>query len=102
MTPGRNNRDSASGAAACRRFRVTGRVQGVFFRDSTRQVARRLSLTGYASNEPDGSVEVLACGSAEAIDRLAEWLSQGPPMASVDNVSSTPADEEPPAAFTIR
>lgn len=73
----------------CRRFRVTGRVQGVFFRDSTREEARRLRLTGYANNMPDGSVEVVACGTEAALDRLGKWLESGPPMASVAAVEAT-------------
>jgi acylphosphatase len=76
----------------CRRFRVSGRVQGVFFRASTRDVAVDLSLTGYAKNLADGSVEVLACGRSEAIDKLAAWLLQGPGRASV---SSVEAEAEP-------
>jgi acylphosphatase len=75
----------------CRRFRVTGRVQGVFFRDSTREEARRLGLTGYANNMPDGSVEVLACGTDAALDKLAAWLQKGPPMASVAAVEASEA-----------
>lgn len=77
---------------ACRRFVVRGRVQGVFFRASTRDVAVDLSLTGYAKNLPDGSVEVLACGRSEAIDKLAAWLLEGPRTASVSRVD---AEAEP-------
>lgn len=84
----------------CRRFLVSGRVQGVFFRASTQQLARRLELTGYASNLADGSVEVLACGRAESLDSLEQWLWQGPPQAhvvavSVEEVSHT----EPCSSF---
>ncbi len=70
--------------AAC--FRVRGRVQGVFFRASTREQALRLQLAGWAKNLPDGSVEVLAVGGAGAIDALEAWLWQGPPQARVDAV----------------
>ncbi len=73
---------------ACR-FIVTGRVQGVFFRASTRVEARRLGLRGYARNLPDGSVEVIAAGEAAAIASLAAWLRQGPPMATVATVDSS-------------
>lgn len=86
----------------CRRFRVTGRVQGVFFRDSTRSVARELGLTGYARNMPDGSVEVLACGRPRSLDRLAEWLGSGPPMASVEGVAAVDADVAAPEDFSVR
>ncbi len=74
----------------CRQFRITGRVQGVFFRASTRDVAVQLSLTGYARNLADGAVEVLACGRADAIDRFAAWLQHGPRMASVSGVDAEP------------
>ncbi len=70
---------------ACR-FIVTGKVQGVFFRASTRAQARRLGLRGYATNLPDGSVEVVAAGEATAIESLAAWLRHGPPMAKVAEV----------------
>ena len=84
-----------------RHFRITGRVQGVFFRDSTRQVAQNLKVTGYARNVADGSVEVLACGSRDAVQRLAEWLQTGPPHARVDDVESVAVDVKKPPSFTI-
>ncbi len=73
---------------ACR-FTVTGKVQDVFFRASTRDEARRLGLHGYAKNLPDGSVEVVAAGDVAAIAALATWLQQGPPMAKVATVHSS-------------
>lgn len=66
------------------RFLVSGMVQGVWFRASTRELALRIGLRGQAINLADGRVEVLACGEAGAIERLAEWLEQGPPRARVD------------------
>lgn len=71
---------------SCVRCRVSGRVQGVWFRASTRDRARQLGLTGSAVNLPDGRVEVIACGDAAAIDTLREWLRQGPELAQVDAV----------------
>lgn len=71
--------------AACR-VRVTGRVQGVWFRASTADRARALALRGYAENRPDGSVLVLAAGDPGALDELVAWLHRGPPMARVDAV----------------
>lgn len=68
------------------RFVVSGRVQGVAFRAYTRQQALALGLRGQAVNLHDGRVEVLALGEADAIDRLAEWLWQGSPLARVDEV----------------
>ncbi|MCL4781244.1 MAG: acylphosphatase [Gammaproteobacteria bacterium] len=70
----------------CRRFLVSGKVQGVFFRASTARVAEQLQLRGWAKNLPDGRVDVLALGSLAAVERLAEWLRQGPPRARVDAV----------------
>lgn len=64
-------------------------MQGVWFRDSTRQQAESLQITGYAKNLPDGSVEVLACGTDESLDRLKAWLGKGPPLAKVTGVSET-------------
>lgn len=68
------------------RFLVSGLVQGVFFRASTREQAQRLGLRGHARNLPDGRVEVLAVGEAGAVDALAGWLRHGPPQARVDAV----------------
>jgi acylphosphatase len=97
---GRTEADISS-AMKCRRFRITGRVQGVFFRDSTRQQACKLGLTGNARNMPDGSVEVVACGSEDALLRLEDWLQSGPPMASVASVESTDVDRPRFRKFTI-
>lgn len=80
---------------ASARFLVSGRVQGVFFRASTRDEARRLGLNGYARNLADGRVEVLAQGGAEALEALAQWLQHGPPLARVAEVVRAAADDEP-------
>ena len=68
------------------RFFVSGRVQGVYFRASTREQARALGLQGSARNLDDGRVEVIASGPAEALETLAQWLAHGPPAACVDQV----------------
>ena len=88
-------------ATRCVRALVKGRVQGVFFRDSTRRQARRLNLTGYAINLADGRVEVLACGDSQAIESLIDWLHQGPDMAQVTGVQTEDCNDTPPPAFTI-
>lgn len=67
---------------------VYGTVQGVFFRSSTQQEARKRNLTGWVRNLPDGSVELEAQGQSSAVDTLMEWLWHGPPDASVRRVSS--------------
>jgi len=69
-----------------RRFIVTGRVQGVFFRASTRDRATQLGLLGYAKNLGDGSVEVVVSGTASNVEVLAQWLWEGPPTAKVLSV----------------
>jgi acylphosphatase len=70
----------------CRHFRVTGRVQGVFFRSETRRKATELSLTGWVKNLADGNVELIACGEPENLKKLESWLWQGPPAAEVTDV----------------
>lgn len=87
---------------SCARFIISGRVQGVFFRASTREQAQRLKLGGYAKNSPDGTVEVLACGEELAINQLEHWLQRGPPSARVENVTRAPADESMDAGFHTR
>ena len=79
---------------------VAGRVQGVFFRASTREQAQRLGLTGYARNLPDGRVQVLACGAPDAVARLREWLRSGPPAAQVTGVACEPAPEQVLSGFS--
>jgi acylphosphatase len=69
-----------------RRFLVTGKVQGVYFRHSTRAEAERLGIRGVARNLPDGSVEVIAHGTQAAVEELRDWLHRGPRMARVASV----------------
>ena len=85
---------------ACRRFRVRGHVQGVFFRGATRAEAVLLGLDGHAVNLDDGSVEVLARGAPEALERLERWLAHGPPLARVDSVQGVDCEAVLPAGFT--
>jgi len=86
---------------ACVRFVVSGRVQGVFFRASTRDEALRLGLTGHARNLPDGTVEVVACGNDAALGQLESWLELGPPLAQVSRVERSAADIAAPERFRI-
>jgi acylphosphatase len=72
-----------------RRYHVIGKVQGVYFRHSTRAQAERLGLRGFARNLPDGSVEVLAHGSPAALEELRRWLQRGPELARVEAVRET-------------
>ena len=68
------------------RFIIHGRVQGVFFRDTARQVARRLNIKGSATNLLDGTVEIVAEGTPEAVKKFQSWLMTGPDMATVEKV----------------
>jgi acylphosphatase len=70
----------------CRHCFVSGRVQGVSFRYYTLQQAQRLGISGWARNLADGRVEVLACGSAKAVESLHAWLHEGPSLAYVTEV----------------
>jgi acylphosphatase len=76
-------------------FKITGRVQGVFFRDSTKRVADSLGLVGHAINCSDGSVEVRVCGEEAAIESLQTWLHEGPPLAKVTAVINQGREENP-------
>jgi acylphosphatase len=91
-------------AAVTRRRRVvvTGRVQGVFFRDSCRTQARRAGVAGSVRNREDGRVEAIFEGDDEAVERLVAWCGQGPPGAQVDDVEVH--DEAPTgeAGFHVR
>lgn len=74
------------------RATVSGRVQGVFFRDMTQQTARELGLTGWVRNERDGSVVVEAQGDDEGLERLERWLHEGPSRAEVAGVETAGID----------
>lgn len=76
----------------CTRYRVLGRVQGVFFRASAREQALARGLTGWARNLPDGSVEVVACGEEAGLKALHGWLRAGPPRARVTAVRAEPME----------
>ena len=84
-----------------RLFTVVGRVQGVWFRDSTRREARRLGLSGHAINLDDGNVEVLAIGPADALRELEQWLHVGPPVARVTRVDARVVGVTEVAGFRI-
>ena len=83
----------------CIRCLVSGRVQGVWYRASTRRQALQLGITGRAVNLPDGSVEVLACGDMAALEQLQAWLWQGPPAARVTDVVCEAIDAPVPPTF---
>ena len=70
-------------------IRVSGKVQGVFFRQTTREKARELGLKGWVKNEEDGAVYILASGESNQLDRLVEWSRKGPEKARVTGVEIT-------------
>jgi acylphosphatase len=67
--------------------RVIGKVQGVFFRYHAKKQAKLLKLTGWVKNLSDGSVEIVAEGKEEDLDKLMEWCRRGPPFAKVNNLT---------------
>ncbi|SEO67244.1 acylphosphatase [Aquisalimonas asiatica] len=81
---------------------VSGRVQGVFFRGSAQEEARRLGLRGYAMNLPDGRVQILVSGPEADVDAFQDWVAHGPPHARVDHVAWEVSRDEPPAGFQVR
>jgi acylphosphatase len=68
--------------------KISGEVQGVFFRDSTRQKAEELGLAGWVKNVPDGQVEALFEGPPEKVREMIRWCEEGPQRASVENVDT--------------
>ncbi|HMV07363.1 MAG TPA: acylphosphatase [Cyclobacteriaceae bacterium] len=68
------------------KIRVTGRVQGVFYRASAKDAAVQLMLKGFAQNQPDGSVYIEVEGDEENLNSFIAWCKHGPPRASVSNV----------------
>lgn len=79
-------------------LKITGYVQGVFFRAETQNEARTLGLTGWVRNNSDGGVEILAQGPLEKLQELIDWCQNGPDRASVENVGIS--WEKPEKTFT--
>lgn len=65
---------------------ISGRVQGVFFRYTSKELADQLGVTGWIRNLPDGRVEAVVEGDEDKVDEMLEFLSKGPPLARVDNI----------------
>ncbi len=70
----------------CVRLHIYGQVQGVFYRASVYSTATSLGLTGWGKNHPDGTVEVLAEGKRDSLEKLIQWCQKGPPGAKVTDV----------------
>jgi acylphosphatase len=85
-----------------RRVIVRGFVQGVFFRDSTRRLARQHGVSGWVANRPDGAVEAVFEGDADAVERLVAFSRKGPRGAQVESVGVTEEDPEGLSGFAVR
>jgi acylphosphatase len=81
--------------------RVSGRVQGVFFRAEARSRAESLGLSGWIRNEPDGSVAAVFAGEPERVDSMVEWCRRGPAGARVDEVEVTERADESGDGFRV-
>jgi acylphosphatase len=89
-------------AKTARHYYISGVVQGVAYRASALDEARRLGLTGWVRNVPDGRVEVFACGTPDQLEAYEDWLWQGPSAARVDSVSGTDVPMQGFDDFEIR
>jgi acylphosphatase len=87
---------------ACYQGYVSGRVQGVWYRNFVREQAAKHGLGGWAKNLADGRVEVLLCGAPQAIEAVIAAMHIGPPAAQVSSVQVQPTDQyEPVGDFSI-
>ena len=86
----------------CVHLIISGRVQGVFFRDNTRRKAKELGLTGYAKNLPDGNVEVVAEGNEDKINELIKFMKKSPGIASVTGIQIKHKEPENFKNFEIK
>jgi acylphosphatase len=80
---------------------IRGRVQGVFYRATAKDVAEELKLTGWIKNTREGNVEIVATGSDEQLRQFIGWCRQGPPKATVSDVEITNKTEETFDSFKI-
>ena len=85
-----------------RRVVVHGRVQGVFFRDSTQREAARSGVAGWVRNRPDGTVEAVFEGPAEAVERMVSFAYEGPRGADVADVEQREEEPEGISGFAVR
>ncbi len=85
-----------------RRLVITGQVQGVFFRDSTRRRAETRGVAGWAANRDDGAVEVVLEGPADAVEAVVGYCRRGPSRAQVDTVEVLHEEPEGVSGFRVR
>ena len=86
---------------SCKQITISGEVQGVFFRASTKNKADELSITGEVRNLPDGRVEVIACGNETRLQQLIAWCHDGPPRARVEEVMVSDVVEQKFEGFRV-
>lgn len=86
-----------------RHLTIHGRVQGVFFRASTRERAREAGASGWVRNRPDGSVELIAEGEPDAVQAVEQWVREGGPrQARVERVEAEDVDPQGFERFEVR
>ena len=85
-----------------RRVTVHGRVQGVFFRDTTRRLAAARGIAGWVRNRPDGTVEAVFEGEREGVEAMVAFCSEGPRGASVDRIEAREEEPEGLSGFAVR
>ncbi len=83
-------------------IKVAGKVQGVYYRQSTREKAQQLGVTGTVQNLRNGDVLIMATGTDEQLEKLVNWCRQGPPRAVVTNVQVEQNDMRSFNGFTIQ
>ncbi len=83
-----------SGELISLHLNITGRVQGVGFRDSLRMIAQALNVTGWARNKEDGSMEAVVQGEEQDVERVVAWCHNGPPGSNVKYVNATLAENQ--------
>ena len=92
----------SAGETVRRRVVVHGRVQGVFFRDATREEAVRHDVAGWVTNRPDGTVEAVFEGRPDAVQRMVEFSHAGSPQAAVERVEDFDEEPEGLSGFEVR
>ena len=80
---------------------VQGKVQGVFFRASAKDVAESLDLKGWVKNTPAGEVELMACGDTDKVQDFIAWCKKGPPRAVVTKVQVTESEDQSFDSFKV-
>src|SRR5438094_2473934 len=81
---------------------VSGLVQGVYYRQSAKEKALELGISGIVKNLPNGNVQILASGTADQLDELVHWCKQGPPHAKVNSVDVEEVDSQVFMGFVIQ